>query len=93
MPKPPILLTRFHVSFESLGSCGAHKFGVGLIYIEIVLPDTFWPSILVLAGAVFFLDSGGGMNSSAGLFDVHDLISAKLGKGSLTTRQFIDVHF
>jgi len=40
-------------------------------------------AILILSGTVFFLDhSDTGVASSAGLFDVHDLIRARLGKAA-----------
>ncbi|KAF8587287.1 natural resistance-associated macrophage protein [Ramaria rubella] len=41
-------------------------------------------AILILAGTVFFLDAdaGANMESSAGLFNVHDLIGIKLGRAA-----------
>ncbi|KIJ45571.1 hypothetical protein M422DRAFT_227211 [Sphaerobolus stellatus SS14] len=39
-------------------------------------------AILILAGAVFFFDKAADESQPAGLFDVHDLISKKLGKAA-----------
>ena len=53
-----------------------------LLFLSLYIELTFYDRILILASAVFFYHSGGnGDDVPADLFEAHDLIKERVGKG------------